>query len=156
MWWALALACAPDPEPPPCEDLAAPELQLTPAGVEFGAFVDGGPLLYGTPPQGGAPYSPFNARAAGLVDLDEGAHVEMWAVDAQDGAELGSAGYDLRFVCANVGEAAGWWVGSELHLRFDGWELDELEGRVAEVVVEVADPGGATVSARLSGLLTPM
>lgn len=153
----LGLGCGPEPAPPPpCEDIGAPGLELTPAGVDFGAFVDGGPLLYGTPPQGGAPYSPFNARASGLVDLDEGAHVRMWAVDTDDGADLGAAAYDLRFVCANVGDAAGWWVGSELHLRFEGWELDALEGRSAEVTVEVSDLSGAAVQASVEGVLTRM
>jgi hypothetical protein len=154
----LALACT-DPdalEQTPCEELGSPGLELAPSDLDWGEFEDGDPLLYGTPPQGGAPYSPFKARASGLDGLDETTVVNLHAVDLDDGATLGDVSYDVRFVCANVGVAAGSWVGSDLHLRFNGWSLDALAGRSAEVTMTVTTPGGDEVDAALEGVLTLM
>jgi hypothetical protein len=153
---ALVLACAGEADGPPCEQAGDPALAAAPADVDFGAFEDGDPLAYGTPPQGGAPYSPFHVQATGLVGLDDAAVVTLHAVDPDDSSVLGDIRYDTRFVCANIGESAGSWIGSDLHLRFDGWELDDLDARHAEVTFEVADLEGATVDTTLRGVLTPM
>jgi hypothetical protein len=155
--WALLLACAPDPvEQTPCEEVGAPGLDLAPSDLDFGAFDDGDSLLYGTPPQGGAPYSPFKARASGIDGLDETTVVNLHAVDLDDGSELGDISYDVRFVCANVGDAAGSWVGSDLHLRFEGWSLEDLAGRSAEITMTVTAQSGDEIDAALAGLLTLM
>jgi hypothetical protein len=151
------LACAPDPiEQTPCEQEGHPGLQLAPSDLDFGDFEDGDPLMYGTPPQGGAPYSPFHARASGLDGLDETTVVNIRAVDLDDGEELGDISYDVRFVCANVGDAAGSWVGSDLHLRFEGWSLEDLKGRSTEVTMTVTAPGGDEADAALDGFLMLM
>ena len=154
---ALVLACAQDPiEQTPCEELGAPGLELAPSDLDFGDFEDGDPLLYGTPPQGGAPYSPFKARASGIEDLDQTSVVNLHAVDVDDGTELGDISYDVRFVCANVGDAAGSWVGSDLHLRFQGWSLEDLAGRSTEVTMTVTTANGDSQDTALEGLLTLM
>jgi hypothetical protein len=154
----LVLACAgPAPvEQTPCEELGSPGLELAPSDLDFGDFEDGDPLMYGTPPQGGAPYSPFKARASGIDGLDETTNVNIHAVDLDDGTMLGDISYDVRFVCANVGDAAGSWVGSDLHLRFNGWALEDLAGRSAEVTMTVTAQSGDEVDAALEGLLTLM
>jgi hypothetical protein len=157
MFLWLVLACAPEPvELPPCEESADPGLDVAPSDLDFGVFQDGDPLLYGTPPQGGAPFSPFHARASGLDSLDEGSKVTLRAMDSDDGSNLGSIDYDVRFVCANVGDAAGSWVGSDLHLRFEGWSLEDLAGRSAEVTMTVTDLDGDSIEAALEGRLTLM
>lgn len=124
--------------------------------MDFGAFTDGGPLYYGTPPQGGAPYSPFHARATGLDGLDDGAHVRLRATDQDDGSALGDISYDVKFVCANVGDSAGSWVGSDLHLRFEGWELEDLEARRAEIRLDVENLDGEGLDTHIAGILSPM
>ena len=88
--------------------------------------------------------------------LDETTVVNLHAVDMDDGTQLGDISYDVRFVCANVGDAAGSWVGSDLHLRFQGWALEDLAGRSAEVTMTVTAPSGDEVDAALEGLLTLM
>lgn len=151
MVWLLA--CAAEVPVPPCEEPEDPHLDIAPADLEFGDFVPGDILWYGTPPQGGAPYSPFHARAGGMSNLDEGVHVVLAARDA-DGITLGDVAYDVRFVCANVGDSAGSWVGSDLHLRFFDWSLEDLEGRSADVTITVTDQAGTSLEADLTGVLT--
>lgn len=151
MWWLVA--CAAEVPLPPCEEPGEPHLEVAPSDLDFGEFTDGDALWYGTPPQGGAPYSPFHARAGGMTKLDEGVHVVLAAADV-DGTTLGDVAYDVRFVCANVGDSAGSWVGSDLHLRFFDWSLADLEGRTADVTIRVTDQTGTTLDADLTGLLT--
>lgn len=133
-----------------------PALEVAPSDLDFGVFQPGDALDYGTPPQGGAPYSPYHLRTTGLQDPGEGVVVDLWAVDTDDGSDLGSVQYDVRLICANVGDSAGWWVGSDVHMRFEGWSLDDLEGRSAELGVEVSDLHGGSVSTSIDGVLTRM
>lgn len=149
-------ACAVAPDRAPCDTLGDPGLEVAPADVDFGAFEDGDPFLYGTPPQGGAPYSPFHARVSGVADLDDGADVTLHAVDAADGTLLGETPYAVRLVCANVGESAGQWLGTDLHQRFDGWSLDDLEGRTMDLTLTITNQAGDSVDTTLEGRLTRM
>lgn len=151
---ALLLACGEAAYP--CAGTGDPGLDVVPAGLAFDGFVDGEPLPYGNPPQGGAPYAPLRVRVAGLADLDLGVHLDVIATDADEGTALGGASLDTRLVCANVGDSAGMWTGADVHLRFPGWSLDDLEGRTAEVVLTAADPDGEVVQAQLLGLLHRM
>jgi hypothetical protein len=155
MLW-LALACAPEPEPAPCDVSGDPALEVAPADVDFGAFPEGDPLYYGVPPQGGALYSPFHARAAGIADLDEGASITMVGTDPADGTVIAESAYELRLVCANVGDSLGQWLGTDLHLRFGDWTLDELVGQRIRLDLTVANHAGVEASAALEGVLTPM
>jgi hypothetical protein len=139
----------------PCEAQGDPSLEIGPADVPFGDFSDGDDLEYGTPPQGGAPYTPLKARASGLPAMAEGVTIEMTGV-SELGEYLGDVTYDTRFVCANVGDSAGTWVASDLHYRYFGWDLDALEGKEAEITVTVTDVDGASVEDTLLGFLVLM
>lgn len=141
-------ACAGTGEPPdpplpshPCDTDQA-ELGVAPPDGDFGGLSDGGALWCGNPPQGGAPYSPFRIRVAGPEALADGVYVEMIAVDADEGVELAYTDLTMGLTCANVGDSAGFWVGSEAHMRYYGWGLEELDGRTADVTVRVAPIAG--------------
>lgn len=143
----LLAACAtgPEPEPPPlhpCEQQAR-EVQATPARGAWGDLHDGGTLWCGNPPQGGAPYSPFRVRMKGPEVVGDGVTLEMLAIEQGTGVELAYTQLTMGLTCANVGENEGWWVGSEAHMRYTGFSLDELGGRLAELVIRavaLADP----------------
>ncbi len=150
LWWG----CAAGPAPTPCEAVGADEATIVPAGADD--FVDGDALPYGRPPQGGSPYSPYRVGVGGLEGLGDGASVRLEAYDLDEDLVLGDTTYELRLVCANVGDNAGRWVGSDLHQRFDGFELEDLDGRNARVTATVTDLSGNSVAAWLEGVLTPM
>lgn len=105
---------------------------MAPPNGDFGDLVSGGTLWFGNPPQGGAPYSPFRLRILGDVAFGDGVFVEMTAADP-NGVELAYTSLFLGLACANVGESEGMWVGSEAHMRYDGFSLDALDDRVASL-----------------------
>lgn len=131
MRWAGFLvigACVDGPTLPahPCHadmdwevDIAAPR----------GSFGEVDLLWSGIPPQGGAPYTPIRPRVRGPDVLFDGMGLEVLLSDADTGEELSVTDLDTRMTCANVGESAGYWVGSELHLRYPGVDLADLEDR---------------------------
>jgi hypothetical protein len=128
--------------PGPCESAVA-RVEVAPPDGDFGDLADGDALWCGNPPQGGAPYTPFRLRIGGPEGWEDGVEIEMSAVDLASGEDLAWTSLTLGLACANVGESAGMWVGSEAHMRYNGWNLDELEGREAEVTVRataLADP----------------
>ena len=150
----FATACEAEPEPPALACAAGePVVELATRAVGYGELADGESIECGIPPQGGAPYSAFLVRAAGLNQGDLGLGVELVAVDADTGEELGVADYDQRMVCANAGNSAGYWVSSELHLRYNGWALEELEGRTVELVTRVVGEDGLEVTTALLATL---
>lgn len=153
-WLALAVGCAPLAEPP-CAVVDEPGLEVSPSDVSFAEYLEGDPLPYGIPPQGGAPYTPLHARVFGL-DLAEGATVALWGEDPSDGAALGELDLVHRLVCANVGDSAGAWVASDLHFRFLGWSLDDLAGRSAAITVRITSADGEAVEATVKGPLEPL
>lgn len=135
---AGAVGCAveeptePDPPSHPCSQTTR-RLDVAPPNGDFGDLVDGGTLWCGNPPQGGAPYSPFRLRILADLAFADGASIEMTAVDLDDGETLASTTLTMGLACANVGESEGMWVGSEAHMRYNGHELADLDGRSAEV-----------------------
>ncbi|MEZ4235332.1 MAG: hypothetical protein R3F59_04065 [Myxococcota bacterium] len=141
VWLGLMAACAPPPETTTTDPFEHPcatdagRLDLAPPGGDFGDITPDGPLWCGNPPQGGAPYTPFRVRVRGPEAFKEGVALEMVASDVQTGEELAYTELTLGLTCANVGESAGFWVGSEAHMRYDGWGLDELDGRTAAITV---------------------
>jgi hypothetical protein len=144
---ALAACAAPIEEgPPPPEHPCSQDqgaIDVAPPHGDFGELVDGGTLWCGNPPQGGAPYSPFRLRIQGAEGFEDGVLVEMTAADLADGSELAFTSLTMGLTCANVGESAGMWVGSEAHMRYNGYGLDELDGRSAEITFRAtaqADP----------------
>jgi len=115
---------------------------------------DGAAVMFGTPPQGGAPYAPFTLRFRGLDQAVDGLDIRMLATDEQTGEILGDSSYHQWLACANVGEHAGWLVGPEFHLRFAGWELDELDGRETLFEVSAVDQRGKAAEAKISATLS--
>jgi hypothetical protein len=150
----LTVACEGEPGPTPLACASgAPILELATRDVGFGELEEGAAIECGIPPQGGAPYSAFTIRAAGIDQTETGMSVELTAYDADTGEELGTADYQQRMICANAGKSAGYWVSSEVHLRYNGWTLEELEGRSAEFVTRVIGLDGLEVSRELVGSL---
>jgi hypothetical protein len=150
----FATACEVEPEPPALACAQGdPVVELATRSVGYGELEDGDAIECGIPPQGGAPYSAFLVRAAGLNQGELGFSVAIVAVDAETGVEIGSADYDQRMVCANAGSSAGYWVSSEVHLRYEGWALEALEGRSANIFVRVLGEDGAEVETELLGTL---
>ena len=139
--------------PTGCEASADPVLEIAQYGP-YGELQDGSDLLYGHPPQGGAPYAPFSLRISGMEQGELGMQIEMEAVDADSGELLGTASYAQRFICSNTGENLGTFVGADLHMRFFGGELSDLEGRTANVTISATNDGGTRAEAGYLGVLT--
>lgn len=151
---AAAIGCTPDAPPDldpvhPCDQPGA-HLDLAPPGGDFGDLSDGSELWCGNPPQGGAPYTPFRLRFAGPEAFEDGVMLEMRAVDVDSGEELALTTLTMGVTCANVGESEGFWVGSEAHMRYEGWSLDELAGRGAELAVTARAIDDPTLAAESS------
>jgi len=139
-------------DPGMCEASANPNLELAQYGP-YGELDDGTDFLYGHPPQGGAPYAPFSLRISGMDQGELGMEIVMIATDSQTGEALGTGDYMQRFICSNVGDNTGMFVGADLHMRFYGWELDDLAGRAADVTVSATNDQGVSVEAGFQGLL---
>lgn len=133
----------------PCASRRA-RIEVAPPDGTFGDLSGGDALWCGNPPQGGAPYTPFRVRLSGPEALEDGVYVEMTAVDLEDGSELAYTDLTMGLTCANVGESAGSWVGSEAHMRYYGWALDQLDGREAEVTVRASGLGPRPVEVEAS------
>jgi hypothetical protein len=149
---ALLGACSaePVPQPPllPCEQEEA-EVEATPARGAWGDLYDGGTLWCGNPPQGGAPYSPFRVRMTGPEAVGDGITLELVAVEQGTGVELAYTELTMGLTCANVGENEGYWVGSEAHMRYTGFSLEELGGRQAELQIRAAAMSDPSVEAEM-------
>ena len=137
------IACSPSP---------TPTLEIAQQGP-YG-LVDGEPLWFGLPPQGGVPYAPFRLRLEGLNFPDQGSSVSVVATDVDTGERLGDIELQHRFICSNIGDDAGRYVAGEVHLRFWDYRLKELDGRTAEVVATVSDGPNEPAVARYTGPLT--
>ncbi len=137
----------------PCPVTTTPFVEFAQRDALYGQQVDGDALAYGHPPQGGAPFAPFLVRAHGLGHSADGYRVTLDAVDTQTDEVLGQGEYPQLFVCANVGDNAGYRVAPELHMRFYGWELDDLEGRQATVTVTLDDGSGVVLQDGYTAIL---
>ena len=143
---AVLAACAPTGPGPgelpthPCASESS-GIEVAPPDGDFGDLAEGGSLWCGNPPQGGAPYTPFRIRLDGPEALENGVYIEMIATDLSDGSELAYTDLTMGLTCANVGESAGSWVGSEAHMRYYGQELLDLQGREAEITVRASALG---------------
>lgn len=162
LWWA-AVACtgAPvvdddtddtDPVVVDCATTASPALEFA-QELASGPMADRADVDIGIPPQGGAPYAPFELRLRAELDdlarLD--AHGEI--VDAATDELLGDITESKAFLCANVGVHAGWRYGGELHVRFWDRVREELDGRSVRVELEVALPDTTVVGSSHPGTL---
>ncbi|MCA9568616.1 MAG: hypothetical protein KC656_12275 [Myxococcales bacterium] len=92
-----------------------------------------GHVNMGIPPQGGAPYAPFEIRLVG-VEAADAYRVDMDAV--VDGVDYATPPYQERFVCRNVGEEAGTRYTPDLHMRFFGTDPATLAGKTAQLHFE--------------------
>ncbi|MCB9678906.1 MAG: hypothetical protein H6737_27645 [Alphaproteobacteria bacterium] len=134
-----------------CPELDDPVIELT-QGVVWG-MSDGDPIAFGIPPQGGAPYAPFDVRLIGVAASNDGYTVTTEAWRRSDGELVGSGEYLQRFVCANVGENEGTRFASEFHMRFFGFEPPDLADEEVDVAITVTPASGEPVVAEFWGPL---
>lgn len=137
----------------PCPPAVEATLDLAHADEPWG--IEGAELGCGIPPQGGAPYTRVRVRVHGTRAVANGAEIDIVATDAATGELLGGANRTAGFVCANVGDNADHWVTSEVHLRYDGFSVDDLLGREVELSATVS-AGTSTATAHGHGVLTPL
>jgi hypothetical protein len=153
----VLLGCGADKGPKSVDSATAEgcagEAELSLAQLEGYGLTEGDPILFGNPPQGGAPYAPYRLRLLGLPGATDGVGVRLVATEPSTGTELGSAELMHRFLCSNAGPDAGYFVAPEVHLRFWSFGLDELDGREATLEATVVGADGAEVSARYTGPL---
>ena len=130
--------------PNACE-AGAPVSHLAMGDGDYRHVEDGADIECGIPPQGGAPYTPFQIRIAGLDQNKEGLTVSMESIDMETGELLGTSNYVQYFICSYAGENKGFYVTSEFHMRYPDRSLDDLDGREAEVVIEATNSDGESV-----------
>jgi hypothetical protein len=154
----LLAACGAGPVDPPPEDCVWAD---TPA-VQVGADVAVAPvgaddeIGYGNPPQGGAPYSPFQVRVHASWDPE--GDLPRWqvhgsATDRATGEEIATGDQPSSFFCSNTGPHMGWLYGGELHLRFWDQALADLAGRTVDLAFTVTLADGSVLSATGGGTL---
>lgn len=125
-----------------------------------GQMHDGDDVPYGIPPQGGAPYAPFQVVVRGPTSGDDPPVAWASATDLDGGAVIGTDHLDpdpgtpvRSWVCSNVGAFSGWWYAGEVHLRFWDVALEALEGRRVRFELRITLPGGALTTATADGVL---
>ncbi len=118
-------------------------LDVAPPRGAYGELREDPSLWCGIPPQGGAPYTPLRGiRVRGPEALAEGLVIEVTVADVEASEELSYMELAARMTCANVGDNEGYWVGSEVHVRYPGYSLDDLAERDAELTVRVTSADG--------------
>ena len=151
---ALGVGCKAPPtpvDPGTCAESEDPVVELSQG--DAWVIEDGTPVQFGIPPQGGAPYAPFEIRLRGMPFADDYA-VVLEATRVSDQLLIGTGDYVQRFVCANVGENQGTRYTPELHMRFFTFEPPDLEGDTVDVEITVTPAdGGEAASARFRGEL---
>jgi hypothetical protein len=152
---ALLLTGCESPEPDLPSSCGEGDLfaEFVPKSEVYGDFVDGTSIFIGLPPQGGSPFTPLQLRVSGMSQNNDGLDVRLVGVDKETGELLGQAEYNHRFFCSNVGVNEGYWVTSELHMRYPGWSLEELQDREIELVIQTTNTDGDTVDAHIEGVL---
>ncbi len=148
--------CPTDPDTPdgPCPVTADPYVEFAQRDADYATFSGGDTLEYGDPPQGGAPFAPFLVRAYGLDHSADGYKVFLDAIDTETDEILGQGEYPQLFVCANVGDNAGYRIAPELHMRFFGFDLADLQGRSAEIVVRLEGGAGELLESGFTATLS--
>lgn len=154
----VLMACAggevdTDPLPQDCEPADSPSLEFA-RDLSVGVMTDGDVIAYGTPPQGGAPYAPFQVRVDADVPTGERFPVVATAVTTDTQEEIGTAAQNQAFICSNTGVHAGWRFGGEVHIRFWDQPLEDLEGREITVSLTLDDGSGLVLDAGATGVLS--
>jgi hypothetical protein len=134
-----------------CPESDDPVIEVTQGDVW--GIDDGDPIQFGIPPQGGAPYAPFDVRLVGVASSQDGYTVVTDASLQSTGELVGTGEYLQRFVCANVGENEGTRFASEFHMRFFGFEPTDLADEWVDVTISVTPEAGEPVVAEFSGPL---
>lgn len=114
-----------------CDVNDAPTIDAAQTGGDWN--LPEGVVNFGIPPQGGAPYAPFEVRLVG-VEAAEAYRIRMSAII--DGETYTTPPINERFVCRNVGEESGTRYTPDLHMRFFGSEPPELDQLDVELVFE--------------------
>ncbi len=140
MWLvASLLACKPDA---PCGEGSDPSIDV----AQQGAWnIPEGEVDMGIPPQGGAPYAPFEVR---LIDVEIADMYRITMEAEVDGETYVTPPYIERFVCRNVGEEAGTRYTPDLHMRFFGTDPPSLDGKRATLRFEAWVDTEAPVASR--------
>lgn len=135
MWWGLAAwgGCVEEPDFVPACVADRTTVEVAPPDGDFGTLHPGDPLFCGTPPQGGAPYTPWRFRFTGPASAADGVLAHVTATDRDTDELLGDTAVALGVVCANAGTSAGWFTAAEVHLRYEGHTVGDLDGRAAEI-----------------------
>ncbi len=144
-----------DPDPidsGPCAPHEDPLMEVANGAHGYGQLGDEADILYGFPPQGGAPYVGFDVRVHGLDQDDTGLFVEITATE-DDGTEMAYASFNQRFLCGNTGDNADWWVTSELHILFFGYSMEDLAEHPAAFELRAENTAGDAVSTQCAGSL---
>lgn len=136
-----------------CGALDEPWLEFAQEVGAYGELTDGDDVHYGHPPQGGAPYAPFRLRVRGLFTGEPASLVTVSGADPGSGEEMGAVEVRQMFICSNTGDNLNYHVSAEVHMRFFGLSLDELEDRPIDLTLRVEDMDGAAVEAEVSGVL---
>ncbi len=145
------------PNPPSiegCEWVGDAVLEFGQDLAEVGPQPDGGSISYGNPPQGGAPYAPFQIRIHAELQPGVRVPVDGTIVEVGTGEVLATAEQSQAFICSNVGAHSGWLYGGEVHLRFWDRSLEELEGRQVEIDLSMQIPEGPLLEAGATATLS--
>lgn len=136
----------------PCALSGDPQFEFA-QDLTGGVHAAGEDIWYGLPPQGGAPYAPFQIRIEAELDPGVRIPVEASAVDVATDEEIGTASQAQAFICSNTGVHEGWLFGGEVHIRFWDLSLDELAGRAIDVRLWMDDGAGLSLEGSSSGTL---
>ena len=113
--------------------------------------VPDGTIAFGIPPQGGAPYAPFQMRVRGVEESSlYVVRMDAWDAEGNRIEERRSA---QPFVCANAGVYAGYRFAPDVHMRFFGLTPPELDGDTIEFEVSVLIGADVIASDRWEGTL---
>lgn len=129
------------------------ELQFA-VDVAEGMMLPGDDVPIGTPPQGGAPYTPVEHRMLLPMHDGEVVRLEAYVYDVETQEQVGSFEHREMPLCSNVGDNFGFWFGGEVHVRFPGFPLEELDNLEVEMEVSLyAADDSLLVSASEVGVL---
>jgi hypothetical protein len=140
----LACAAVPDgggedtapPAAPDCFAEGDPRMEVALESGGFEEVSEGMIAPVSIPPQGGAPYTPWQVRVTGDGALNLGVRMVATAGD------LGDVVLDLTPICANVEPNDGWWMLTGVHVRYWDYTVEELVGRTVDVHFSLQDVGG--------------
>jgi hypothetical protein len=153
----VAAACAPEEEQPlplsPCRLSDTPTIEVAHAEWGFGQIPASADIELRTAPQGGGLFSAFMLRLTGLEIASE-LGVALRATRLSDSQLVGEqANRPRRFICSNTGENYGTIVGSDVHVFYNGFLPEDIDGSPVRFDFEVTDRDGRSVQTSFEGTL---